>query len=499
MNRYDVVIIGSGLGSLLCGYILSKEGFSVCVLEKHSVPGGCLQSFRRGENLFDTGIHYIGSMLPGQTLHSYWKYFGLSRMLNIERLNENCFDMISIDGKDYRLAQGFDNFVEQLAGHFPSSGTFLKRYVDSLKETVSAFPLYNFELNDSPTKNTWMGINAWDFLKSMAGSDPGNLRLLEVLSGNNFLYAGRKQSTPWHQYALINHSFISSAWRLRQGSMEIAGHLISAITASGGQVLTRKEVKKISPLKDKFQVDTSGNEMFVSKRIIAGIHPQAVIGLLEPSLVKKSFRSRIMSMENTVSSFGLYLGLKPGSFPYFNNNLYYHRGQDVWAASEAGNEQWPGMYFAYTPATAKSGEYASALCILSYMRFDEVRRWENTLTGSRGPDYRTFKKEHAETLLQLVERKFPGLRSLINTIEISTPLTWRDYTGSPEGSMYGIRKESGNFLRTMILPHTKIPGFYFTGQNLNMHGAPGVTIGAIMTCAEILGLEYLFKKIRDAE
>jgi len=499
MNRYDVVIIGSGLGGLLCGYILSKEGFSVCILEKHSSPGGCLQSFQRGENSFDTGVHYIGSMLPGQTLYSYWKYFGLSRSLDLERMNEGCYDMISLDGRDFPLAQGFDGFVESLSGRFPSSVNFLKQYVIALKETVSSFPLYNFELTDKHTKTTWMGTNAWEFMSSMAGSDPGNLRLAEVLSGNNFLYAGRKASTPWHQVALINHSFISSAWRLKHGSMQIADCLINSITANGGKVLTKKEVRKISPLKNKFQVETTSDENFVSDRIIAGIHPQSAIGLLEPSMVKKSFRSRIMSMDNTVSSFGLYLGLKAGSFPYLDYNLYYHRGKDVWASSGYKAEQWPGMYFLYTPSAARHGDHASAICILTYMGFDEVKRWENSLTGRRGPDYKMFRSERAEKLLQVVERKFPGFRSVINTMEISTPLTWRDFTGTPEGSMYGIRKESGNYLRTMILPHTKIPGFYFTGQNLNMHGAPGVTIGAIMTCAEILGLEYLFNKIRDAE
>ena len=133
------------------------------------------------------------------------------------------------------------------------------------------------------------------------------------------------------------------------------------------------------------------------------------------------------------------------------------------------------------------------------MGFDEVKRWEHTMTGRRGPDYIAFRNERAEKLLQMVERKFPGIRSSTDTMEISTPLTWRDFTGTPAGSMYGIRKESGNYLRTMLLPHTKIPGFYFTGQNLNMHGAPGVTIGAIMTCSEILGLDYLFNKIRNAQ
>lgn len=498
MNRYDVVIIGSGLGSLLCGSILSREGFSVCILEKHSVAGGCLQSFRRGDHLFDTGIHYIGSMLPGQTLHSYWKYFGLTQSLDLERMDTDCFDMISVDGKDYGLAQGFENYAEMLSTSFPSSAVFLKNYTSALKETVSAFPLYNLEIADSQAKTAWMGTNAWDHLSSMARLSGESGRLPEVISGNNFLYAGRKSSTPWHQYALINHSFISSAWRLKRGSVQMAEILISSISANGGRVFTSTEVTRISSLKSKFQVETAGGEIFVAGRIIAGIHPQPALGLFDPSMVKKSFRSRIMGMHNTVSSFGLYLGLKPGRFPYLNYNVYCHAGRDVWGARDCKSGDWPGMYFLYTPAASKQGEFAGSLCILTYMDFQEVRQWEKTLTGKRGNAYREFRLERAEKLLAFAEQRFPGLRASVSSMEISTPLSWRDYTGTPEGSMYGIQKESGDYMRTMILPHTKIPGFYFTGQNLNMHGAPGVTIGAILTCAEILGLEYLFKKIRNA-
>jgi all-trans-retinol 13,14-reductase len=47
------------------------------------------------------------------------------------------------------------------------------------------------------------------------------------------------------------------------------------------------------------------------------------------------------------------------------------------------------------------------------------------------------------------------------------------------------------------MPKTKIPNFYFTGQNTNLHGVLGVTIGSVVTCGEILGLEYLLKKIKD--
>ncbi|MEG2760289.1 MAG: FAD-binding protein, partial [Mucinivorans sp.] len=36
-NRFDMVIIGSGLGGLECGVILSKEGYKVCIVEQSAV------------------------------------------------------------------------------------------------------------------------------------------------------------------------------------------------------------------------------------------------------------------------------------------------------------------------------------------------------------------------------------------------------------------------------------------------------------------------------
>ena len=54
--KYDVIIIGSGLGGLECGYILARHGRRVLLLEQGAQPGGCLQSYRRREQAFDTGL-----------------------------------------------------------------------------------------------------------------------------------------------------------------------------------------------------------------------------------------------------------------------------------------------------------------------------------------------------------------------------------------------------------------------------------------------------------
>lgn len=78
--KYDVIIIGSGLGGLACAHILSKAGKNVLVLEKEAQPGGCLQSYKRNGFTFDTGFHYVGGLEEGQSLYAAFKMLGLENL-----------------------------------------------------------------------------------------------------------------------------------------------------------------------------------------------------------------------------------------------------------------------------------------------------------------------------------------------------------------------------------------------------------------------------------
>jgi all-trans-retinol 13,14-reductase len=141
--------------------------------------------------------------------------------------------------------------------------------------------------------------------------------------------------------------------------------------------------------------------------------------------------------------------------------------------------------------------------IMTYMRFDEMKPWEKTFNTvssefTRGSDYEAFKERKTNQLLLLVEEKFPEIRQAIQSWYASTPLSYRDYLGTDDGSMYGIVKDYKNPVKTIIPARTKIPNLFLTGQNLNLHGILGTTISSLVTCADILGNDDFIEKIKDA-
>ena len=72
----DAVVIGSGLGGLLCGSVLSRSGWRVHVLEQGRQIGGALQCFERGGVTFDTGFHSVGGLFGG-SLERIFRPLGL--------------------------------------------------------------------------------------------------------------------------------------------------------------------------------------------------------------------------------------------------------------------------------------------------------------------------------------------------------------------------------------------------------------------------------------
>ncbi len=504
MEIFDVVIAGSGLGGLQCAYILAREGYNVCLLEKNRQFGGNLQIYSRDKCIFDTGIHYIGGLMEGQNLHQYFKYFDIIDKLKLKRLDMEAFDKISFDGDpvEYHYAQGYDLFRETLCSYFPSERKAIETYCLQMQEIVDHFPLYRIREGD---ENSFFSRDLNVGVKPFIESLTANQKLRNVLGGNNLLYAGVADKTPLYVHALVLNSYIESSWKMVDGGSQIARHLINNIREKGGTVLNYQEVTRFGFENDRLAyAETSHGQRFYAKNFISNIHPQQTLKLVEQDRMKKVYRNRINSLENTISIFILNLVFKKNTFPYLNFNHYHYRKNDVWDLFDAPPEDWPESYALFTPAGSRSEHYADCMSVMTYMKYSWMKPWEKSFhtipdrDETRGEAYEAFKTRMSEQLLEQVEKKFPGIRNSIHSTNASTPLTFRDYLGNGDGSIYGILKDYHEPLRTFISPRTKIPNLFLTGQNLNMHGVLGVTIGAVKTCAEFLGMSYLVKRINEA-
>lgn len=502
-KHYDVVIIGSGLGGLVSSIILAKEGYSVCVLEKNNQFGGNLQTFVRDKTIFDTGIHYIGGLEKGQNLYKYFKYLGIMDDLNLKRMDEDCYDVISFEAEneEFPHAQGYSNFVDQLVKFFPEEKKAIQDYCQKVIETCDSFPLYNLE-PEGKYDNEILSINAKQYIDQITRNE----KLRAVLAGSNFLYAGIEDKSPFYVHALSVNSYIQSSWRCINGGSQITKQLIKQLKAHGGEIYKYKEVTKfetndtndvtLAKMKDGSEVSA---DIFISN-----IEPKTTLEMVGEEKFRKPFYSRIQSLEGVISAFSLYVVFMPETFKYINHNFYHFKNSKiVWTAFEYDDETWPMAYMASMNATKKSDDWADGMTFITYMKFDDMKAWEHTFNttadkNDRGETYEEFKARKAERFLQEIEIKFPGIRDCIKSVHTSTPLSYRDYIGGHNGNMYGYVKDSNNPMKTFIAPKTKLNNLYLTGQSINMHGVLGVTIGAVVTCSEIVGKEHLVNKINAA-
>lgn len=485
MDGRKVIIVGSGLGGLECGYILARQGYKVTVLEQHHKIGGCLQTFVRsngngGVCRFDTGLHYVGGLDSKGSLRPLFDYFSLTD-LGWKQLDPQCSDEITIGGESFSLASGHELFAEKLIERFPSESKGILAYTELLKGVGDN--IFRPFKDPEAAMNPLFSESAYDYLCSVT-EDP---LLRKVLSGASLKLELRNDSLPLYIFAQINNSFIQSSWRLPGGGDMIASSLASSIRSMGGEIRVNAPVTALNEQEGRIvSVEVAGSELLMADWVISDAHPAETLALIpESRAVRRIYRSRISGLPNTFGMFTANICLKDSAVKYQNRNLFIHREEaDLWNPSTDRTESV--LVHFYPPEDGS--DYATHIDILCPMDYSSIASLQNEPVGRRGDEYEAVKARKAEECIELASLRIPGLKDAISAVYTSTPLTYRTYTGTPFGSAYGIRKDWNNPMGTVLSPRTPIGNLLFTGQNLNLHGILGTSMTAVLTSSVIAGI-----------
>lgn len=468
------------------------------MLEKHHHIGGNLQTFVRKGTKFNSAMHYVGSLDEGQILHRVFTYLGIMDRIGIERLDGDCYEKIFIGDKEYCNANGVDAYKDRLLSYFPEEANAIEAYVQKIQEIWNKINILNLRnINDVSEQETqYTNEKGYDFINGLTENE----ELRSLLSISNALYAGIPEKSSLLTHAIISFHYLQSAYKLSGGSDKLARALEQIILDEGGVVQTNKTaVNFLFEGKQASAIELEDGAKVKGKAFISNIHPVHTIKLIEPGRLRKAYVNRIGDLQNTISSFCVYIVLKKGVFKDIPSNVYISKSQEVWYADKYDQLKWPSACIFYTKPYKDNPGYAESLTVTAYMKYKEMQQWEGTGVEERGEEYQTFKKQKAEAILNLIETKYPDLRTSIKEYYTASPLTFRDYTNNPEGAIYGVLKDCNNPQSTYISSATRIPNLFLAGQNAGagMHGVLGVCVSALLTCANFIDVNTLINRIRD--
>ena len=144
-EHLDAIIIGSGIGGMTTGAVMSKAGKRVLVLEQHDQAGGCCHSFLEHGYEWDVGIHYIGEM-GSQTLNKTLLDQVCEGQIEWAPLDDD-YDVVHIGydeetSRDYTILTPVDKWISQLKKQFPDEHEAIDKFFTMINNTSKSSTIH---------------------------------------------------------------------------------------------------------------------------------------------------------------------------------------------------------------------------------------------------------------------------------------------------------------------------------------------------------------------
>ncbi|MBK5110142.1 MAG: NAD(P)/FAD-dependent oxidoreductase [Thermoleophilia bacterium] len=507
---WDAIVVGSGLSGLTAAAYLAANGQKVLVLERYDVAGGCSQTFRRkGEWQFDVGLHYIGGVKTG-AIAGVLEGIGLLDRIEFVEMDPDGFDTFIFPDFEFRVPKGWDAYTERLVETFPEEADGLRKCTGIFQEIMAELRVAGIPNRDSdleqylakaPTVVSWGMRSLTELFDDCGLSEKSRA----VLTGHAGDYATPPSRTPVTLHAgLVDHYMQEGAFYVRGGGQVLAAHLIDVIHTNGGRVRTHAEVTSIEVEEGVATgVTLEGGEQIAAPVVISTADlKRTFLDLLDPAVLPEGLAEIVDGYRMATPLVCVYLGLDFDLNERMPNTNYWlhpryddERSYEYVSAGEFDPD--PPVYI--TSATVKDPEWTghtppgcSTVELMTWTT-PALEAWgvdsdETAPRYSRQEGYRAAKDNITELLIDGAEKVLGDLRSHIVWKEAATPMTQTRYTGSSEGSCYGIELATDQFGPLRPDYRTEIEGLYLSGVSTRSgHGIVGAMTGGVEVASAVLG------------
>ncbi len=514
-EKFDAIVIGSGMGGLCIAALLAKEGKKILVLEQHYAVGGYTHVFKRDGYQWDVGLHYIGDVYDKNSIVRKVFDYITNGKLEWTAMDEK-YDVAVFGDREFAFYKGKERCKSQLKKYFPSIKDHysIDRYFDLLARVENVGMGYYVDKVLPSVLSKIIG----SFLRQplLKYTDRTTREVLEELTDNQELigvltaqygdYGLPPAKSSFYIHAMVANHYMNGASYPVGGSSVISSTISSVIEGNGGMVLYSAEVKSIL-VEDNTAVGVKmkDDKIIYAPLIISdtGIKNTFLKLLDENTIRKYRLTENVECLSSSTAHVCLYIGFKKSAaqlqlpkcnYWVFSSN-YNHDETQV--AYQQQGDPIPVAYISFPsakdPDWDKRYPGKSTIEIVTLVPYEWFDKWENTIWGKRGTEYTALKEQIAQQLLQKLFQIKPHLKGEIDYYELSTPLSTKTFTHNDFGEIYGLAHTPERFRNRILKPATPVKNLYLTGQDVFIAGVSGAMMGGVLCATSILKKNMLAK------
>ena len=503
---WDAIVVGSGVGGLVCADYLVGSGRKVLVLEQHDVAGGNTHVFRRRRAYeFDTGVHYLGNCGPHGLLPLVLHGLGLTDKVSFSPMDSDGFDRIVLPTVSVDVPTGWPRYRDRLVAALRLDAEGIAKYVDICSVVAETCRAAMRAQNGSGTKVPavmlrW-GRRTLGQLFDHCGLSPRARTVLAAQSGN---YGSAPANTLVVDHTMMLDDYLRGAYYPVGGGQTISAALVEMLESHGGSLWTKSRVQRIliedNAVRGVRLAD--GTELRAAVVVSNADYRRTILELcggsesLPANVVDRATTAR-MRMPMAVT----YVALNRELARQSNANIWHWTTEDVdgaYARLESGDQQQlPFVFLSFASVKDASscppghGNFQiMTLCPRGYGHWGVPDGPASGVKYRRLPSYQAAKQRLTDQMLDVAEDAIGPFRDHIVHLETATPLTQERYTLSTGGTAYGLQSWGRTGQRPDV--RTSVTGLFLTGQNMQQAGGVVGAAASGATCASaILGREVL--------